>query len=669
VRSDALTRDGVVATVQWKPTDNLEFTLDGFHSTYDDNAVIRGVEIQTACCGNAIETAPPSPGVSSWIVAPQLQNYDYRETARLRSIDFTAKWDIAPGWRAVADYGYSDAERNNPRIELYSGFGIDGEQNLSTATLTQGAGREGMIGISNWSEGLTPATNPNLALGENLSWQQGWWPSAWPGGNVNGMNIGSMFGSAYFQRIISDDIIQQAHAAIAHDMQGFFLSNVEVGVAYSVRHKDYIDHEGIGALTSGNESQAIPSDWLLAPTNLSAFGLPSLFSVDPLKAWASGAYAYLERPDEIGNDWWVSEKVLTPYIEAKVNTNLGGRPLTGNLGVQFVHTDQSVSNYLRFGGWPLYDFVPQDVESRYWDILPSLNLTWHVTDDQDFRLGVGRSMARPRFDQMGTPTSFNFSPQNAGCDPIHNNCTGPFSGQIGNPNLKPWVSDDVNVTWDYYFAPGEGLSVGGFYKHLETFIYDSVSPYDYTAFYNSGSFNVVPVSFIGPISQYLNGNGGRVLGVTISANVSLKHLSSVLDGFGISATGTYIDSSVHIPDPGTSPTGRIPELSRYIANVSLYYEKNGFSIRFNDRFRSSYVQEVPNFDGSLQAIEGAKENTIDLQAGYQFTQGRFKGLALTVSAENVTDTPMNSFLNKDPRQPEYYKLFGTNLLFGVSYKY
>jgi hypothetical protein len=71
----------------------------------------------------------------------------------------------------------------------------------------------------------------------------------------------------------------------------------------------------------------------------------------------------------------------------------------------------------------------------------------------------------------------------------------------------------------------------------------------------------------------------------------------------------------------------------------------------------------------LQAIEGARENTIDIQAGYQIREGRYKGLAFSISAENVTDTPMNSFVNGDPKQPEYYKLFGTNLLFGVSYKY
>jgi iron complex outermembrane receptor protein len=666
VRSDTLTRDGFVSTVQWRPNDQLEFTLDGFTSSYDDNALIRGVEIQTACCGNATMVGTPSPGVSSWIVAPQLQNYDYEDKARLRSIDLTAKYEIAPGWRVEADYGYSDATRYDSRIELYSGFGINGHQNHSTVTLTSGTGAGGMIGASNWSESLTDLTK--IALGENLPWQQGWWPSSWPGGNINGMNIGSMFGSAYYQKIDSYDAIQQAHGAINHDLSGFFLSNIEVGLAYSTRRKNYIDHEGIGALTSGNESQPIPGDWVLQPTSMAAFGLPNLFSIDPVKAWASGAYAYLERPDELAHDWWVSEHVLTPYIETKVNTEIGGRPLTGNAGVQFVHTSQMVTTFAQTGGWPNFIFFPVPVTTKYWDILPSLNLTWHFTDNQDFRLGVDRSLARPRFDQMGGNSSVNYDPTKANCQSVAAGCS-PWGGSVANPKLKPWLSDDVNLAWEYFFAPGEGVSVEGFYKNLETFIYDKTTIGDFTAFFNAGHFSPAPVIFQGPVSEFVNANGGHVLGVTLSANVSLKHLWSGLDGFGVAATGTYIDSNVHIPDPGTSPTGRIPELSKYVANLTLYYEKGGFSIRFNDRFRSTYVQEVPNFDGSLQAIEGAKENTIDVQAGYTFREGRFKGLSVTFAAENVTDTPMNSFLKGDPRQPEYYKLFGTNLLFGVSYRY
>jgi iron complex outermembrane receptor protein len=224
------------------------------------------------------------------------------------------------------------------------------------------------------------------------------------------------------------------------------------------------------------------------------------------------------------------------------------------------------------------------------------------------------------------------------------------------------VSDDVDVTYEDYFAPGEAFFIEGFYKNLESFIYDSTTVADFHPFASLAT--VTPQLWKGAVSQYVNGQGGALEGIVIGGNVSLKHLSPMLDGFGIQAQATAINSSVHISDPSTSPSGQIPQLSKYSFNVSLYWEKNGYSFRINDRYRSSYVQEVPNFDGTLQAIEGAAENTVDLQLGYQWNRFNF-----TFSAQNLTDTPMNSFINGNPNHPEYFKLFGTNVLLGVSYKY
>ena len=664
VRSDTLTRDGYVATLQWKPNDRLSVTFDGFMSDYKDDALIRGVEIQTACCGNATQVGTPTQGQSSWIVAPQLENYDYTDKASLRTFGATLKYDLGGGWQLTGDAGYSDARRRNQRIELYNGFGINGSQNTSTVTLTSGAARGGMIGASNWSENIS---NPGLvAIGENLSWQQGWWPSVWPGGNVGGLNLTSLYGASYFQQVYSLDMINETNWSLAHDLNFGPISKIDFGLAFNSRKKNYIDHEGVGYLTGRNEAAAIPASVLQSPTDLSAFGLPSVVSIDAGKAWTSGLYAFNERPDEIDKDWAVRENVYTPYVEAKIDSSLAGRPLTGNIGVQAVYTDQRVSNVAQAGGWPSYTFIPYTTDTRYWEILPSVNLTWRLDDEHQLRLGLARSMARPRFDTMGGSASINYNAANANSTSLS---ASPWSGSVGNPSLKPWISDDFDVTGDWFFAPGEGVSVEGFYKNLESFIYNKTTIFNFQQFYSANLFQPTPKLFLGPVSEYENASGGSIYGVVVSGNLSLKHLSPMLDGFGISATATSLESSVNIPDPNTSPSGQIPELSRFVGNISLYWEKDGFSARINDRYRSKYVQEVPNFDGTLQAIEGASENTVDLQLGYQVLQGNLKGLSFTFSAENLTDTPMNSYVGGNAAHPEYYKLFGPNVLFGVNYRY
>ncbi len=685
VRSDTLARTGIISTIQWKPTSNLEVVIDGFYSVYNDSAIIRGAEIQTACCGNATAVGTPTEGVSSWIVTPQLMNYNYDDRSKQYSLGGTVNYDFGDGWSLKGDVGFSEADRNNDRIELYNGFGVNGTQNTSTATLTAGAGSEGMIGISGWS--LPLSNNSNIALGENLSWQQGWYaPSAvsyqggnwvadpngystgWPNGTVGG-SFGSNYGSAYFQRILSEDIIRDTTWSVRKDIGGFF-SDVEVGVSFSARSKNYIDHEGIGALNSMNKSQAIPSSWVLKPTDLSAFGLPSMVSINAKTAWASGAYTYLERPDEVNNNWLVKETVWTPYFEFGIDSQLFGKPLTGNFGSQFVHTDQNVSglnkeNVASFCGgtgqnscpWYVNTFTPFDVDSQYWDILPSMNLTWQVADDKQIRLGIGRSLARPRFDTMGGGSNVSYNTADT---------TGfPFGGSVANPKLKPWLSDDVDMTYEWYYAPGEALFVEGFYKNLESFIYHTDTIVDFHPYANLVPAGYTVTNWTGLIGSYANGTGGGLEGVVVGGNFALSHFADWLDGFGIEAQGTLVSSSIKIPDSGTSPTGQIPELSKFSSNVSFYYEKSGFQFRINDRYRSSYVQEVPNFDGTLQSIQGAAENTVDLQVSYTLNNN----LTFSFAGENLTDTPMNSYLDGKTNHPQYYKLFGTNLLFGVSYKY
>ncbi len=706
LRSDTLTRDSFVTTIQYKPSDNLEIIVDGFDSSYDDDAIIRGVEFQPGGTPTSL-----SNGVSSWTgLQPQLESYDYQDTSRLRSADATVNYRFGNGWKAHIDYGYSDASNNNDELQLYSGYGLNGQQSTSTATLTQGAGPGGSIGISNWSENLQ-----DVALGENLGWSN-YIPSNFPGACIGGTVLQPpTWGDACMGGVNPDqvggagqnliqttyDSIQQTKWSLSKDIASP-ISNVEVGVAYSIRKKSYSVIEDELYLTSGNESQAIPSSWLMAPTNLSMFGLPSMFSINPQQALASGAYGSVAdiRAPGGGNgaslsDWWVSERVFTPYVKAKINTEFAGHDLTGNFGVQAVDTSQMVTDAYEYNPvGTVFDFKTLTTTTDYWEILPSLNLTWHMDDQQDIRFSAGRSLARARFDELGGGSSISYSVSST-CNTA--GCPSPWSGSIANPSLKPWISDDAELTYERYFAPGEGVSIEAFYKNLESYIYQSTSLGNFQAYYNAtGPYPSTPFTYTGAVTEYVNGSGGGLYGVVLSGNFQLKHLSQWLDGFGISGTATVMESSVHIPTaPGCAlnnvgtyqtpcqsgtPDGNLPQYSRYVANASFYWEKYGYSIRINDRYRSQYDQEVVDYNGGLQPILGAAENIVDLQAGYDFTSGPLKNLSLTFSAENITNAPMNSFTGAfnaatntataaSPKDTVYYKLFGTNILFGLRYKY
>jgi len=727
LRSDTLDRDSFVATIQYKPTDNLEFVVDGFDSSYDDNALIRGAEVQTPGPGNG----PPgtltsiSDGVSSYTgLAPQLESYDYSEKSILRAADVTMNDSFGDGWKLHADYGYSQASNTFDELQLYNGLGLDGAQSTTSATFTEGTGPGGGIGISNWSENLQ-----DVALGENLGWSN-YIPSNWPGACIGGhviqnppswgdacaggVNPDAVGGAG--QNLIqqTNDSIQQTRWSLSKELSGP-ISDIEAGVAYSIRKKDYGVIEDELYLTSGNEAQPIPAGWLEAPTNLSMFGLPSMFSINPEQAFNSGAYGSVAdiRAPGGGNgaalsDWWISENVTTPYFKANIKTDLMGYALTGNFGVQAVDTSQRVTTSYEYNpAGTIFNFQTFTTTTNYWEVLPSLNLTWRLPDNQDVRFAIDRSMARPRFDQMGGGSSYDFNYDQVYGASVGNptavcnnsTCTSPFSGSIANPALKPWISDDVELTYERYFDQGEGVSVEAFYKNLESYIYQSTVNTNFQAWFNAtGPYpsSPQPFTFEGPVTQWVNGHGGALYGLILSGNFQLKHLAPWLDGFGISGTAGVIESTVHIPVPpgcaltnlGTyqtpcesgTPDGNLPQYSKYVANVGLYYEKNGFSVRINDRYRSKYDQEVVDYNGGLQPIIGAAENIVDLQAGYDITSGRFKNLSFTFSASNLTNTPMDSYTGAfnyatqtatapNPKDTVYYKLFGTNVLFGVRYKF
>ena len=87
-----------------------------------------------------------------------------------------------------------------------------------------------------------------------------------------------------------------------------------------------------------------------------------------------------------------------------------------------------------------------------------------------------------------------------------------------------------------------------------------------------------------------------------------------LEGFGIIANYSDTKSEIQPNGPGTSDV--LPGLSKYISNVTLYYERFGFSTRVSQRSRSRFVGEVQGFGGDRSLVSFAGEDVVDAQGGY-----------------------------------------------------
>ena len=49
-----------------------------------------------------------------------------------------------------------------------------------------------------------------------------------------------------------------------------------------------------------------------------------------------------------------------------------------------------------------------------------------------------------------------------------------LSGRGGNPNLRPYLSDNFDAAVEWYYAPNSYVAIDGFYKHLTNFIVGGV---------------------------------------------------------------------------------------------------------------------------------------------------------------------------------------------------
>ena len=186
--------------------------------------------------------------------------------------------------------------------------------------------------------------------------------------------------------------------------------------------------------------------------------------------------------------------------------------LKGNLGIQFVQTDQSSQAFYKDNS--TNQVLPIDDGKKYDDVLPSINLAFLLPEQQAVRVGLARELARARMDQLKASSEFGYS-----------SATGMPGGSGGNPQLDPWRADAYDLSYEKYFGEKGGyLSVAAFYKDLKTYIYNQTNGNydfsDYLATLPPDYFvpGVVPQT-TGSFSQPVNGKGGDLKGVEFAVSL------------------------------------------------------------------------------------------------------------------------------------------------------
>jgi len=653
VVSTELERTGVIATLEFQPSDNFNTALDVYYSKFKDDQLLRGIELPLLWGG---ATLRPGFGVENGVatsgtfdnVKGVVRNDANRRDAELWSVGWNAKYDVG-AWSFNGDVNYSTVDRRDIILETYAGTGR-GVTTGAADSLSYTIDGEGRVRFS-------PTLDYTSSNQIFLTSPQGWGGNAINGGQdgfINSPNI--------------NDELTALRMSASRDLDTGFIKALDVGANYTTRDKDYDpDRYFLGLKANAADPQhdmsvAIPSGALLRPTRLGYIGIPGMISYDPIQVAYSGIYNFVPAADAAvySREWAVGEDVLTGFAMLRLDSLLGSSALTGNIGVQVVRTDQDSQGFGASGD-PAQPF-PLNVSQQYTETLPSLNLSLRLDNDLIARLGAARQLARPRMDDMRASVSFEYNASRAGNTDIQ---FSPWSGEGGNAKLKPWIADAVDLSIEKYFGREGYVSGAVYYKDLKTYIYTQSVLYDFSTFPVTGGPQ--PALRQGFVTSPQNGEGGEIYGYELAATIPFGMALSALDGFGVQASYSFTKSNVQ-PDP-TNPKRPIPGLSEDVINATLYFERNGFSTRVSSRYRSSFIAEVQGV-GAERLLRMAKgETLVDAQMSYEFQQGNLQGLTLLLQGTNLTDEPFITHELQDSRQVIDHQVFGRRYLFGASYKY
>jgi TonB-dependent receptor len=339
----------------------------------------------------------------------------------------------------------------------------------------------------------------------------------------------------------------------------------------------------------------------------------------------------------------IVETDKSAYVKALFKGQIFDQPWTLDAGVRYVRTNTvSVANYqallgLSGGGCNnCGQFSPLEAQSatgEYAYVLPSANFKVNLVDNLVYRLALSKTLTRPDLSYLDLNTSYNTRPQY-------------YAVTRGNPELKPYLSKNVDTGLEWYINRDSYLAVEGFYKSIDNFV-TSVT---------------TPIQLLGQtfqLTEPTNLNTATVKGAEFTANYRFSFLPAPLNGLGVAFNYTIASTSASI-NPGLIHTSSfaLPGMGNTM-NVSGYYDRGSWQARLAYNWRAAYLDSISTGGGGLPETTAAY-GQLDFSGAYKFNEH----LSVFASATNLTNAVILRYMIY-PNQPDYFEADGRTYLFGA----
>jgi len=633
--------DGRVA-LQWRPTDTILLTVDDnfsrqtLHSTaYGYAAWFNGSDLRNVKYdGNGTVVDFNNFGTPMDFNANQARMI--QETNQLGA---NLKWDIVDGLRFELDGAVARSTRN-PNANGYNDsmdIGYGGTNADPAGPFCSSGGCSSTVLGTNTGVTILGPSSKYLPQIHDIG----------PAGDISHFTDPSLIGSHVIVRgaPYNRDTVRQLRGALGWDRDGL---KIKLGAAYMVDdfygQNDSTFTNGVFASRSGYGTPSgrpgganggiapLPSSvyqgtintngWIPGYTGNLA---PSIIVYDPYQIYSmlESTGGSVEPSLDPGSIFEIKEKTYAIFFKTSYDTMVGDLPFHFSAGIRDEGTSLASSAIGRHllglsipvgdptliqpnpALGPLHDGYSATTtitrSSSYNYLLPSLDAKLDITPNLTLRLDASRTLTRPNLANL-KPTV------NVGTLRV-----GSLSASGGNPDLKPYLSDNFDAGLEWYYQRNSYLAVNFYLKHISNFIVGGTTPQSIDGVIDPSTgaeakFNV---------SLPVNGPDATVKGVEIA----LQHVFGD-SGFGFQANATLPSTNRNYDPQDTTTAGfAITGLTKS-ANFVGFYDKNGLQIRGAVNWRGAYIVQFGQQQGGTFGAEPVvvdKQLQVDASASYDVT--------------------------------------------------
>ena len=423
---------------------------------------------------------------------------------------------------------------------------------------------------------------------------------------------------------------------VGHDFDGF-LSKLQAGGEYHWRKRDYfrrdylIDTATNQPLTNlgAGAYQQLPYGDFLSGVSGNAF---RNWLVPVTDAYVGNFFTPAIQAQPITNgdrrsSFVVDEKIAAAYLRADYQFDAGQVPVSGNVGVRYVHTDQVASGTLTSGNIA----TPVSYPKTFNNVLPSFNLRADLTPKLVGRLAASRVLTRPNVTDTAPRITVS---------------TDAPTASGGNPQLVPFLATQFDGSLEWYFAPSGMLSGALFYKAMDNYITQSNTEIN------------IPGRGIVRLTTSVNGGDAKVYGAEAAYSQVFTFLPEPFDGFGVQGSYTHTEVKADYTAGSRTIKDQLIGLSKNSFNLVGFYDKGPLSARLSYVWRDKYLSstgstvQAPTYVAAFGSLDG------------QLSVRAADNLTLSLEGINIAGAHQDTYNDNNLRFGEI-NYYGRTILFGV----